>query len=270
MGDDAPLFTREEAKELFRRFGTACFDCTLDTALLLTCLLTFAGLNERSPRGLRRAEREAHAILDAFNGETVRTWWKRLRAKGWIGRDLKPTREGQRRLAGLIPSVRWHERWDHHWHLVSFDVPEWDRIVRDQLRSVLQRLGFGMLHRSLWLSPRDVLGDVRTALSVPRTSRSIIFGATERLGSTESKELAATVWPLDALNARYRECVTMFQGLKPNAGGLMTMSTFLATLRDDPQLPRDLLPAPWYGFAALRMFERRFGPVLSHLPGGSK
>lgn len=269
MEHDMPILTKEAAKDLFRCLGTTCFDRALDTVLFLTLFLTLSSTHERSSRGVHRAGREANAILDAFNGETVRTWWKRLRAKGWIGRDLQVTKEGQQRLAGLMPTIRWHERWDHHWHLVSFDIPEGHRRSRDQLRSVLKRLGFGMLHASLWLSPRNLLGDVRAALSVPRTSRSIVFGTTERLGATESKSLAATIWALDALNERYKECLVNLRDIRAVTGDLAATSALLATLRDDPQLPQDLLPSPWHGFAALRAFERKFGPLLK-LPDGSK
>ncbi len=255
--------TQEECREVIRRTSIECFDRTLDLALLFCYTTVAIASNERSARGAWRAGRMADALLERYHAGTIRSWWSRLRAKGWIGRDLRVTAEGQRRLSGLLPRIRWGNAWDGHWYLVSFDIPERMASQRRHLRSVLHRLHFGKLHASLWIAPWDMLGDVQRAMGALCSDRHVIFGTAERVGTSEARQLANSVWPLQVLNDRYRSIVDGIRSSR--AGSTITpceyAGAFLAVLRDDPQLPRELLPRPWYGAAALRAVERRAGPL---------
>ena len=46
---------------------------------------------------------------------------------------------------------------DKEYVIVIFDIPEKERAVREQFRSVLKKCGFQQLQRSVWMSTHDVL-----------------------------------------------------------------------------------------------------------------
>lgn len=45
------------------------------------------------------------------------------------------------------------KEWDGRWRIVTFDVPEKQRPIRDYIRSVLKRLGCYEFQRSMWIYP---------------------------------------------------------------------------------------------------------------------
>jgi len=89
----------------------------------------------------------------------------RLRRKGlveWVGGDgawhLRLTEKGRRHAARIrlqtikIPRPR---RWDRRWRFVMFDIPEKRRALRQQVRSIVTRLGFYRFQDSVWAYPYD-------------------------------------------------------------------------------------------------------------------
>ena len=47
------------------------------------------------------------------------------------------------------------QRWDGKYRLIIFDIKEWKRGVRDELRNWLKQLGFLPLQRSVWVYPYE-------------------------------------------------------------------------------------------------------------------
>lgn len=48
------------------------------------------------------------------------------------------------------------EYWDGKWRIVSFDIPEQKRVIRNLFRRNLKKWGFKILHKSVWVSKRDI------------------------------------------------------------------------------------------------------------------
>jgi len=42
------------------------------------------------------------------------------------------------------------------YYFVSFDIPEWKRVARDQFRRAIKRMGFVQIQKSLWVCQRNV------------------------------------------------------------------------------------------------------------------
>lgn len=60
-------------------------------------------------------------------------------------------------------------RWDQKWRLLSFDIPEKRRFIRDKVRHFLQSLHFHRLQDSVWVHPyecREVLDLLRTKYAI--------------------------------------------------------------------------------------------------------
>jgi DNA-binding transcriptional regulator PaaX len=51
-------------------------------------------------------------------------------------------------------------KWDGHWRLVLFDIPEKQKIGREALRSKLKQLGFYQLQKSCFIHPFDCKSEI--------------------------------------------------------------------------------------------------------------
>jgi phenylacetic acid degradation operon negative regulatory protein len=49
-------------------------------------------------------------------------------------------------------------KWDGFYRIISFDIPEKDRIIRDHLRSQLQLIGAVGWQKSLWVTKENITG----------------------------------------------------------------------------------------------------------------
>ena len=68
-----------------------------------------------------------------------------------------------------------NKKWDGKWRVVSFDILEKRRRVRDQLRMELIELGFKKMQNSVWVTPYDC-GDYIYLLKTDlRLGQSVIF-----------------------------------------------------------------------------------------------
>lgn len=52
-------------------------------------------------------------------------------------------------------SLRRPKRWDGRWRVLTFDVPEYRKGVRDKIRRTLMHIGFLRLQDSVWVYPYD-------------------------------------------------------------------------------------------------------------------
>lgn len=87
---------------------------------------------------------------------------ERLGRAGLVSRDARGfvalTKKGQKRLAEIeladyqLPRP---ERWDKKWRIVSFDIKEKKKEIRESLRTALETVGFVLLHKSVWVYPHD-------------------------------------------------------------------------------------------------------------------
>ena len=93
---------------------------------------------------------------------TVNRSVERLAQAGLVEKDgsgfITLTRRGEKRLSEMeranyrLPKPK---HWDGKWRLVSFDIKERRREVRELLRATLQAVGFVHLHHSVWVYPHD-------------------------------------------------------------------------------------------------------------------
>ena len=63
------------------------------------------------------------------------------------------TQAGKEKLKRLLPHYNNKRIWDKRLYLVSYDIPNSKKAVRDNLRQILKTLGCGLLQESVWLTP---------------------------------------------------------------------------------------------------------------------
>ena len=154
--------------------------------------------------------------------------------------------------------------WDGKWRVVFFDIPEAQRKIRDDLRSELRRLGFGLWQRSAWITPFDIAKELNSYLREQDLSAVVQIMAGERLGELNDREFAAKVWPLKDINGRYTHLLAVWKKELERESEAEERLEVAATLHNryldilaaDPQLPSELLPRDWVGDGAKKLFKR--------------
>lgn len=69
---------------------------------------------------------------------------------------LTPKGEVQMRIPELSEfGKKSKRRWDGRWRVLTFDVPEYRRGLRDKIRRTLSAIGFVRLQDSVWIYPYD-------------------------------------------------------------------------------------------------------------------
>lgn len=169
-------------------------------------------------------------------------------------------------LGGVDPEQRWQRAWDDKWRLLVFDLPIRSQAPRIRLWRWLRAHRFGLLQRSVWISPDRLSRSDLPLQQVKGTPGdfSVIEG---RPTLPESDvDLVTSAWDFDEINRRYQTVLDFA------AKGLELGSTaeteplklrqwlaheriaWLAALDLDPLLPEALLPKGYLGREA---FEQR-------------
>lgn len=96
---------------------------------------------------------------------------RRLRIKGYLDLGkfnnqiiIKLTKEGVKQIS-LKKSLSDESPWDGKWRIVTFDIPEENRKVRDVLRSRLKMWHFEKWQKSVWVSKKDVTKPLKEFIS---------------------------------------------------------------------------------------------------------
>ena len=174
------------------------------------------------------------------------------------------------------------------WLLIAFSVPESQRHLRHQLRSMLTRMGFGSVTPGLWIAPGNTYEDISHQLERAGLTEYVEFFKAEHLTVGDVKDKVSRWWDLPALESLYAEFIERFApvlerwepaGEPAPAPGpdadraafadyvqLLTQWRRLPYL--DPGLPEEFLPPGWRGLTAERIFAELHrllnGPARQH------
>jgi phenylacetic acid degradation operon negative regulatory protein len=172
------------------------------------------------------------------------------------------------------------------WLLIAFSVPESQRHLRHQLRSMLTRMGFGSVTPGLWIAPGNTYEDISHQLERARLTEYVEFFKAEHLTAGDLKDKVSRWWDLPALESLYAEFTERFAPVLerwvpagapapgPDADRaafadyvqLLTQWRRLPYL--DPGLPEEFLPPGWRGLTAERIFAELHrllnGPARQH------
>src|SRR3989344_1641787 len=94
------------------------------------------------------------------------------------------TPKGQKKLGDLYRYqlvMKKPKKWDGKWRIVSFDIYEKRRDVRDKLRRTLKSVGFLQLHQSMWIYPYDCEDLVTLLKSDLRMGRNVLYIIADRV-----------------------------------------------------------------------------------------
>lgn len=224
----------------------------------------------------------------------VRATLFRLRNKKLV-KDLQKGRETFFSLTNSVKEVftdytnrllRSEKKWDGKWLLLSFNIPEKKRNLRNSLRQELLSLGFGRLHTNLWISPYDIREECNKVAEGLGVKEYMAMFMTDYIGDNP-KVLASRVWNLEQLSGLYQQFVEKYRKqytefrkshLKDSSQGALEALVKLLKLNEEiaeyrsryPYLPKELFPDKWVGFDLIMLileYSQFLQQKSSHLSG---
>ncbi len=150
------------------------------------------------------------------------------------------------------------------WTLVTFSIPENQRMLRHRLRSTLTWEGFAPIRDGLWLAPGEVdlagsLGPLRQDLS---SHAVVAFHARELPGFAIGESVRAA-WDVEAIRREHLAFIEIWDdpaaaSLAPSALTVRTMlvADWLKLLRADPRLPREFMDEQWPATRSAEVYRR--------------
>ena len=169
------------------------------------------------------------------------------------GSKYKLTEKGFSELCLEFPFFRFlKDRWDGKWRVISYEIPEKKREIRDRLRREMQGWGLGPWHRSFWLTPHPIITTLKTLTSQKEEEQYIkAFEADHIYGDREL--LIEKVWGKTNLDKKYRELFKKWHDILSSSEEKLdkfkkVISHYIDILRQDPGLPKELIGESWIGF----------------------
>ncbi len=200
-------------------------------------------------KALHNSEKIYQELAAHFKPSQLKRALRHLHRKGLIANltaklyEIEITKSGLKQLQSALPTYRLNRPWDKRVYLVSYDIDENFRFVRDQLRQYLCQTHCAPLHESLYLSVYNPKGLLKTWSQEYLKNGNILvsdLGPDGSLGEQPLEELVATAYKLDSINQEYAD----FLKLPANSQALFCYQKILS---QDPQLPFELLPNWWLG-----------------------
>ncbi len=171
------------------------------------------------------------------------------------------TEKGQLELALSFPLVRFMLfPWDGKFRILSYEIPEKKRSLRDALRREVTGWGLGPWHRSFWITPHPIIPELKSLMSKDELQEYVqAFEGVQVVG--EEKVLIEKVWELSKLEVVYKKTFKMWHTvLSEEKTGKeekmqQVVNAFLEVLKMDPGLPKELVGKQWIGFEAFEIFQ---------------
>jgi phenylacetic acid degradation operon negative regulatory protein len=180
----------------------------------------------------------------------------------------KLTEKGFGELCLEFPFFRFlKEKWDGKLRIISYEIPEKKREIRDRLRREMQGWGLGPWHRSFWLTPHPILTTLKSLTSQKEEEQYIqAFEADHAFGDRQI--LIEKVWGKSNLDKSYRELFKKWhEVLSSNDEKIdkfkKVIGEYVNLLRQDPGLPKELIGDNWIGFEGWNIFKEIKSILLS-------
>lgn len=178
------------------------------------------------------------------------------------------TDKGFQSLCFEFPAFRFmKETWDAKWRVISYEIPESKRELRDRLRREMQGWGLGPWHRSFWLTPHPVMNQLKDLVGGKQEEQYIqAFESIHVFGNRDG--LIEKVWGKSALDKAYREMFKKWHDILSKEGDkgekmAHVINEYINLLRQDPGLPKELMGEKWIGFEAFNIFKEIRSILLS-------
>ena len=200
-------------------------------------------------------------IVDAEQQNGYREEESSLMTPSTQSNQYRLTNKGYQRLCLEFPFFRFIKgEWDGLWRVISYEIPESKRQIRDRLRREMRGWGLGPWHRSFWLTPHPIITHLKDLVYGREEEKYFqAFESTHVFGDLNL--LVEKVWQKSQLDKKYRELFKYWHEVlsspeKPKEEKMkLILSSYIEILRIDPGLPKILLGKNWIGFEAFSIFK---------------
>jgi len=121
------------------------------------------------------------------------------------GRIYRLTEQGRlRALGGRDPQIEWSRQWDGCWRLICFDVPTAENVRRRHLREYLRARDFGLLQRSIWITPHPLDAEAQMLGSTDTNVKSLILFQGRACACESNQDIVSSAWDFSHINNLYR------------------------------------------------------------------
>lgn len=163
--------------------------------------------------------------------------------------------------------------WDGRWRVLVYSIPETLRRRRNDLRRELVWTGFASLSPGTWISPNPLEESVRVLLRRYGIADYATLFVAEHVGELPAAELVRRCWDLDAIQASYDRFIALWEPRFATVEARLRSDEerFVEEIRlvheyrkflfVDPGLPLQLLPCPWRGHDARRLFQAYYAAL---------
>lgn len=171
----------------------------------------------------------------------------------------KLTNSGFTEISLNFPVFRFtKEKWDGLFRILSYEIPETKRDLRDKLRREVASWGLGPWHRSFWISPHPIIPSLRKLVAAREEEKYIVaFESNFVFG--ERDLLIEKVWSKSKLESEYRRLFKTWHSTLSQDGSKVEkissiVKNYVDIIKVDPGLPKQLLGENWIGFEAVKLF----------------
>ncbi len=182
--------------------------------------------------------------------------------------EYRLTSSGFTEIVLKFPFFRFvKETWDGKWRILSYEIPERKRELRDRLRREVAGWGLGPWHRSFWITPHPIVSSLRDLVSQKEEEQYIqAFEAEHVFGDREI--LIEKVWQKSQLDSMYRALFKKWHEILSGEGDKnekmkKVISHYIDMLRLDPGLPKELVGQSWIGYEGYTLYKEIRSILLS-------
>src|SRR3989338_2342867 len=180
----------------------------------------------------------------------------------------KLTDQGFYELCLHFPALRFvRDDWDGMWRIISYEIPEQKRHLRDRLRREMKGWGLGPWHRSFWITAHPIIGALRDLVYGKEEEQYIqAFESTHMFGDMEI--FAEKVWGKSKIESQYKDLFRVWHSILSNEQSKeeklkLIIYEYIKQLRNDPGLPMSIVGRRWIGNEAFSIFKEMRAILLS-------
>lgn len=161
--------------------------------------------------------------------------------------------------------------WKGWWLVVTFDIPEVDKTIRNFIRRQLLNIGFAQWQKSVYVCPHDVADELSKILREHNLADKVVPMIARRILAGSDWEFARRIFHIDDIESEYRrvaEALTPPPAPEPKHRDYLRrqLHAFIETVKSDPFLPAGLAPKEGYGReAALAALQKYAAAINSAL-----
>lgn len=250
-------------RNLTQRLSAELFVSSVDLVLLAASLglnLYTASFKAKDPMKILN---DSLKLSRWFQEKMLQSSAAYAKQRGYLERvrqELKLTEKGRQRLKEQLPAYQSRRPWDNRLHLIIYDVKETSKAKRYQLSRWLAEKRAVKLQKSVWVSVTDLSKELKRA-RILYQDEGLVLVADLKLGEgiegEPIKVLVKRWYQLEALNFRYDNFISWCRPRRPLAkeDKWLLKMRYLAILKDDPQLPFELLGKDWLGNKAFQIYK---------------